>query len=551
MIVENNAAKRKTPTQISFSRIRLFQFFAKDAFIANPNVTFSYILPLLGKSYEEFSNLIKVFGQEEKGWIKIDSKSVGVRINNEVFKLEEILAMILRDAKVLAEKAADDNVTSCVITIPPSFDQYQRMALKSSLDLAGMTPLAFVNENLAASLKYSLDILYKRPSIVVYVNMGASEFKVSVVKHTQEISEETKKLADKVEVLGEAWDTTLGGRQFDYEVAKILENKFNKSMNSKAKRKLLASAEDIKEKLSAVKFIDVFIDKLANNKDLEDKVLRSEFEARLEKYEERIRRVIELALEDSNITEIDDIELLGGGLRVPFIKSVITKSFNDSTLNQRLNLDEAMSFGAGFLAARLSNTFKVKPISIVQSTNYEIYIKIHDLSKNTLLYPLTILFPRKSPYNIMKAVSFYYNNNISISLYERGKKFVVFEVQGITEQTEVSLLFEINEFGIIDLKSTSKGEIIKKYEYSMKDIKRAKTRIEEIEAHEKSLLDIAEARNNYESLIYDTKHWLNDDYNSQFITKEDKKKLMQLLRKVCLCLIKYRKRNGCMKMKRK
>ncbi len=183
---------------------------------------------------------------------------------------------------------------------------------------------------------------------------------MTIVSHSRIPDPETKKQADKVEILGEAWDDTLGGRQFDYEIVEILVDKFNKlparknkpdiRANAKAMRRFLEKAEEVKCKLSATKSINVFLDNLADYVLLTDSVNREEFDPRLVKFQQRINNTINEALKDSNLklSEINDIELIGGGLRPPKIFEIISLGLNNSKTNQKLNPEEAISFVLAF-----------------------------------------------------------------------------------------------------------------------------------------------------------------------------------------------------------
>ena len=176
-IVENTASKRKTHTQVAFVDKRLFQLNTKDAFIKNPDSSFSYILPMLGKQLNssEFQKFIIEFKQQDINWIIADNNrnSLGVYMPNKnlTFTLEELVAMILMDARAMAEKMAQEKVTDCVITVSPEFDAFQRMALKDAVEISGLRALSFINENMAASIRYSIDgHIATNDSLVMYIN---------------------------------------------------------------------------------------------------------------------------------------------------------------------------------------------------------------------------------------------------------------------------------------------------------------------------------------------------------------------------------------------
>ncbi len=167
---------------------------------------------------------------------------------------------------------------------------------------------------------------------------------------------------------------------------------------------------------------------------------------------------------------------------MPFIKSLIAAALKNNKIGQKLNQDEATSFGTGFLAASLSRSFKVKPLVIVQSTPYDISMEISNLyseqcnatnhlrcSHKPFSYNNTLIKKRTS-YDTAKSVSFPYGSDLSITLYEHvtsveGRqpphKLMTFVVTGVNELAEklnvtapkVALRFEIDAFGMVDLVS--------------------------------------------------------------------------------------------------
>lgn len=281
--MENNESRRKTLTIVTIGDKRLFQSSVKGMYARTPEVYFAYILHLLGTEYNStrFHKLVKDFKLENIIW-KITNEQRGalgatIQERKADYDLEEIMSMILKDAKKLAERAANEALTDCVIAVPSHFDTDQRLALVDAAKLAGLNPLAFISENVAASIKFAVDVGTKDKGTtnVMYINMGAASFKVTIISHSKVTDPDTKKIVDKIEIIGEAWDETLGGRQFDYEMAETIADKFNALParkgkpdirgNAKAMRRILEKSEEIKEKLSAGKFMNLFLDNLADS----------------------------------------------------------------------------------------------------------------------------------------------------------------------------------------------------------------------------------------------------------------------------------------------
>lgn len=292
--MEDNYGKRKTFTEVCILPTRLFQSNAHDGYIANPNSAFSFIVSLLGKQFNSpaFEEQTSRFRLEDIAWSAVPERNtIGATVainggqNVTLYAIEEVLGMIVRNAKESVARAAEEHVNDCVVTVPPYFGSPERYALFDAFKIGKTNPLGFVSENLAAALKYVLDgMAIKRngtnETTIMIFNMGATSTKVSIIKQYEVLDKKTNKTIDAVRVLGEAWDELLGGRLFDLIITDIIIDKFDKlpkrqgkpslreHSNKKGIRRILRKAEEIKEKLSAAKFMKVFIDNVVDYVDI-------------------------------------------------------------------------------------------------------------------------------------------------------------------------------------------------------------------------------------------------------------------------------------------
>jgi len=116
--------------------------------------------------------------------------------------------------------------------------------------------------------------------------MGSSATQVSVVRYSNYTTKEMgkNKTVGTFEVLGKAWDSTLGGEQFDLRVLAKLEDSFkdktgivlDKAKDYKPLGKLRAQAQKTKHVLSANTEIPIKVNSVKNDKDLVLDVSRAE-----------------------------------------------------------------------------------------------------------------------------------------------------------------------------------------------------------------------------------------------------------------------------------
>jgi len=66
-----------------------------------------------------------------------------------------------------------------------------------------------------------------------------------------------------------------------------------------------------------------------------------------------------------NPTDVDEIVLVGGTTRVPKVRQMLSKFFNDKELNSTINPDEAVAYGTAIQAGILTDTKRI-PVAAVE-----------------------------------------------------------------------------------------------------------------------------------------------------------------------------------------
>jgi hypoxia up-regulated 1 len=107
---------------------------------------------------------------------------------------------------------------------------------------------------------------------------------------------------------------------------------------------------------------------------------REEFEAANKAFFARVVTPANQALEKAGLTieDIDDLEVLGGGVRVPMVTETLQAALGKEP-SVHLNGDEAMCFGAAFIASNSSADFKVKQIFLTQHPQHDVTVRISPL----------------------------------------------------------------------------------------------------------------------------------------------------------------------------
>ncbi|KAJ4205110.1 adenyl-nucleotide exchange factor sse1, variant 2 [Fusarium falciforme] len=265
-------------------------------------------------------------------------------------------------------------VSDICMSVPPWFTDIQRRALIDAADIAGLKLLRLINDGTAAALGWGITKLdlpgpEERPRRVAFVDIGHSSYTVSIV--------EFKK--GELAVKATTWDKDFGGRDFDRalvdHLAKEFKGKYKVDImtHGRALARTIAAAEKTKKILSANQQAPVNIESLMNDIDASAMITRQEFEAMIEPLLVRTQAPLEQALAQAKLTkeDIDIIEVVGGGSRVPALKERI-QAFFGKPLSFTLNADEALARGSAFSCAILSPVFRVRDFSVQDIISYPI-----------------------------------------------------------------------------------------------------------------------------------------------------------------------------------
>mmetsp|Transcript_14064 Transcript_14064/g.23890 ORF Transcript_14064/g.23890 Transcript_14064/m.23890 type:complete len:175 (+) Transcript_14064:731-1255(+) len=173
----------------------------------------------------------------------------------------------------------------------------------------------------------------------MFFNMGGMDTEVSIARYSLfNVSE--KKQSPYIEILGEGVDKSLGSRDLDIIIVNMLADKFNAlkeregkddvRTNVRAMKRLFKEVIKIKEVLSANKFANVKIPELLDYVTLQLNLEREEVETMAQSFFEKVPAPALEALEKAGlkIEDIDQIELLGGGIRVPKVVESLEKALN-------------------------------------------------------------------------------------------------------------------------------------------------------------------------------------------------------------------------------
>jgi molecular chaperone DnaK len=318
----------------------------------HPTTTISSVKRLIGRR----------FGDEgTEGLSGAKGTPVTLPINGRDMTPEEVSSQILKRLKTIAEDRLGTEVIRAVITVPAYFNDAQRAATRKAGELAGFSVERILSEPTAAALAYGLDKISDRSKVAVY-DLGGGTFDLSILQLDNGV----------FEVLSTHGDTRLGGDDLDEAIAGLLARKAGLDTPSpEAAIRLREAARESKERLSSEESLTLRLPFLTGEKSLEIPITRAEMEMVCEPIIRRTRAHCLRSLEDAglNATDLDQIILVGGSTRMPFVRRLVQEIFGrEPNLSQ--HPDEAVALGAILQGAILEGNLRnialldVTPLSL-------------------------------------------------------------------------------------------------------------------------------------------------------------------------------------------
>jgi len=369
VVIPNNEGRRVTPSVVSFleNGERKVGDPAKRQAIINPKRTIYSIKRFMGNTYDEVLDEIKRVPYEV---VRGENNTPRVKIDDRTYTPQEISAMILQKMKKTAEDYLGTEVTEAVITVPAYFNDSQRQATKEAGEIAGLKVRRIINEPTASALAFGFHKAKKDMKIAVY-DLGGGTFDISILEIGDNI----------LEVKSTSGDTHLGGDDFDQRIIDWLAEEFLREegvdlrKDPMALQRLKEAAERAKIELSSSTVTEINLPYIipVNGvpKHLVKTLTRAKFEQLIDDLVQKTLEPCKIALKAANLkpSDIDEVILVGGSTRIPYIQKVVEQFFG-KTPNKSVNPDEAVAIGAAIQGAIISGEVKdmllldVIPISL-------------------------------------------------------------------------------------------------------------------------------------------------------------------------------------------
>ncbi|MCB0271477.1 MAG: molecular chaperone DnaK [Bdellovibrionales bacterium] len=386
-VIQNEEGNRTTPSVVAFLKggERAVGQVAKRQSVTNPEKTIFSVKRFMGRRFDELTDADKKVPYKV---VKDEKGMAAIEIDGKTMSPQEISAMILGKLKKAAEDYIGSKITQAVITVPAYFNDSQRQATKDAGKIAGLEVKRIINEPTAAALAYGMD--KKKDQVIAVYDFGGGTFDISILE-----------VGDKVvEVKATGGDTHLGGDDVDQVIIDWLAAEFKKdqgldvSNDKMVMQRLKEAAEKAKIELSSVQETNINLPFLTADasgpKHLNVTLSRAQFEKLAAPVIDRSKAPCVNCLKDAGVSasEIDEVILVGGSTRIPYVQKMIKDIFGKEG-SKSVNPDEVVADGAAVQGGVLAGDVKdvllldVTPLSLGIETLGGVMTKLID--RNTTI----------------------------------------------------------------------------------------------------------------------------------------------------------------------
>ncbi len=522
VVIPNSEGHRTTPSIVAFTENgeRKVGDPAKRQAITNPQQTIYSIKRFMGETFDRVS---KEVNRIPYNVVKGDNNTPRVVIKDRKYTPQEISAIILQKMKKTAEDYLGQEVTEAVITVPAYFSDSQRQATKEAGEIAGLKVRRIINEPTAASLAYGMDKKSGDIKIAVF-DLGGGTFDISILE-----------LGDGVfEVKSTNGDTHLGGDDFDQVIIDWLAEEFLADENldlrkdPMALQRLKEAAEKAKIELSSSNSTEINLPYIMPVDGIPKHLVRTLSRAKFEQMSDSLIRAImepcKKSISDAglNVSDIDEIILVGGSTRIPAIQEKVEQFFGKKP-SKGVNPDEVVAVGAAIQGGVLTGEVKdvllldVTPLSLGIETLGSVFTKL--IESNTTI-------PTKKSEVFSTAADNQPSVEIHILQGERpmanqNKSIGRFHLDGIPPAPrgvpQIEVIFDIDANGILNVTAKDKGtgksqniRIEASSGLSDEEIKKMKAEAEANAEADKKEKEKIDKINNADALIFQTEKQLKE-----------------------------------------
>ena len=243
-----------------------------------------------------------------------------------------------------------------------------------------------------------------------------------------------EKNGNNFETIASAGDQNLGGGDLDNKLMEYCLDEFSKNLNIDKKRikenykyiqRLKIACEQTKKILSIKDEDNIYIEDFYEEESLSKRITRAKFEELCKEYFDKLIPPLDRVIEDAKIkgvNKIDEIILVGGSSKIPKIKEILANKFPNIPINDKINPDEVVAYGATLFCEKLkgNNNELLEKFNYFDSTQHSYGIEVEN-GEMEIILKRGINYPA----NVTRYFHNYFDDQITfdIKIYEGENKY--------------------------------------------------------------------------------------------------------------------------------
>lgn len=410
--------QRKIPLYISFVGTEiLIGYAAKNQAKHNPKNTIFDLKSLIGRKFDDPA--IKN-GREYWPFVvnNIELKPL-VEITyggqTELWTPEKILSNFLSKLKEFATEYLKESINDVAITVPATFNNAQRIAIKCSCSDAGINVLQLINEPMAAAIAYHFNAVHINEKTVLIFHFGGSTFDATVLTINNDV----------IDAKSTTGDTTLGGKSLDVHLAKnlveIIKLQYGIDLSESEDTfcHLINKIEVTKKALTSALTAKIQIKAITDANEgftLKTSVSRAWFESVNHGLFLAAMKLVDQAIRGAKInkSEIDEVLVVGESAQIPKVRELLQDFFDGKKLCTTIDSDQAAIFGTTIEAARLSNDISVPKLIVMNINPLSLSVMVFNGLSNIVVQKNTTIPANETFHVTLGAI----NESIVIDIFE-------------------------------------------------------------------------------------------------------------------------------------
>jgi len=465
------------------------------------------------------------------------------------FLPEEIAAMVIGRLKLIAESRLGAKVTNVVLTVPISFSNIQRQALKDAATIAGLNILQVISEPSAAAITFGLNPVPEDRNIMIF-GLGGGTCNVSILKMK----------AGVFKVRAVAGNAYLGGKDFDARLVDYFVQEFKHkhgkdlATSPQALNRLYTACIHAKHELSATSRAHIDLGSLFQDIDFYSTISRDIFEKQCrDLFQNTLEPIVQVLREaEMNKSDVDEIVFVGGSTRMPRIVKQVSDFFYGKQPYKGVDPLEATVCGAAVQAAILTGdtSDKIQHLRFSEVLSFSLGIETASGVMNPLLMRnMPVPARRAKDFKLTDLKASSDQRSVLVKIYEGNNPFTKdnillgkFElpdlIPGSLDVPRVEIVFDICVNGILHVtaydKASGKSKRIKvineESQLSREELKHLTSEAERHMAEDVSMVAArTSAKTSLESFVYGLLDSVDNGELASRLTSDDKSRFRTAL----------------------